>query len=137
VSFRQNQQPGQYFRESLTYEEKIGNQVSVCLKAFNENDSDFMHSAVDALLVMTPVRLYDEQFSGELLDLDETWEGEKRRKMKAWERRLAEAEGGCPDVIRKPSLQPDRSYWERKFVMLVNLFDRRGIGLKLEKTDSL
>lgn len=125
------------FKESLTYQDKIGNQISECLRAFNENNVDSMHASVDALLIMTPIRLYDQPFSEQLLTLDERWAAEIKLENRIYRKKKQAASGGCPDVLAKPSMQPDRVYWERKFVMLINLFDRRGIGLKLEKTETM
>lgn len=125
------------FRESLTYEDKMRDQITQCLKAFNENSLDFMHSSVDALLVMVPVRLYDEPFKEQLLKLDSDWKGELRARERKHRKQILACSGGCPDVLDSPPAQPDRLYWEKKLFMLINLFDRRGIGLKLEKTDSI
>ena len=135
-NFRPQQQFNQ-FRESLTYEEKIAGQVSRCLDAFNENNEDFMHSTIDALLTMIPTRLYDKDFAEELLALDGSWESEKQEAVKRYEKKRRAARGGCPDLVARPRMQPSREYWEKKFVILINLFDRAGIGLKMRTSETI
>lgn len=124
-------------RESLTYDEKVATQIGKCLDALNENNVEYMQASIRALTVMIPTALLDEQFKQQSLDLDDDWDVKKQEMKEAYEKELAECMDGCPDLVRPPILQPNREYWEELLQVCIDLFQRKGVGFKIELNDSI
>jgi len=122
-------------RESLTYDEKVASQISKCLDALNENNVDYMEATCRALLVMVPTALCDEQFVRELKVLDEEWEEKKAQML--WEHEQKAKTALCPDVMKKPRTRPNREYWEHLLQLCIDLFQRKGVGFKIQNEEPI
>ena len=122
-------------RESLTYDEKVASQISKCLDALNENNVDYMEATTRALIVMIPTALCDAQFMGELKKLDEEWKEKKAVMLVEYEIQMRGAL--CPDVVQKPRMRPQREYWEHLLQLCIDLFQRKGVGFKIQNEEPI
>ena len=94
-----------------------------------------MEATCRALIVMIPTALSDPQFITELKELDDQWKEKKEGMLFDHEIKMRAAL--CPDVLQKPRMRPGREYWEHLLQICIDLFQRKGIGFKIQNEEPI
>lgn len=94
-----------------------------------------MEATCRALIVMIPTALCDNQFVAELRKLDVEWQDKKVVLDIGYQKRMRTAL--CPDVVAKPRMRPGREYWEHLIQLCIDLFQRKGIGFKIQNEEPI
>ena len=125
------------FKQSLTFEDIVRQQITKCLQFKNDNDEIKYVSAVKGLVGLVTPKMSDETYLTQMNRLQTGWESKSLKIQTKYKRELVAARGGCPDLIQSPSDSPDREYWEDAFGNCLALFERRGLLMKFETIDPL
>jgi hypothetical protein len=120
------------FRQDLTYEQILREQVKVCLECYNYGDRDGLSRSVDALDSLITPRISDSQFREDMDALDDEWQEKTKTKEKDRKKALSKAGGGCPDLIPEVDGRPDMGHLRRKLYTILSLLERKHMGLDFE-----
>lgn len=136
MSWRQPQQP-QAFRETLSFQDVIRNQIQKCAEAFNVEDLKMESATVQNLRTMLSTPAFsDNQFDTDIQVLLESQEQERAQKLDEHKKRLRKAVG-CPDVVPPPNLMPGEDHWRQMYLCCLSLCERNGITMTPKRTDSV
>jgi hypothetical protein len=133
MAWRQQAQPfPQGFRQDITYEQILREQVKVCLDNFNDGDRDALERSLKALFALITPRIQDAEFRERVEDLDDEWKERMVQHEKERKKKLSAARNGCPDLVPKVSNRPDMNHLGRQLYAILSLLERKKMGLKLE-----
>lgn len=119
-----------FFRETLSYQEQLRDQIRVFRDYANEGYEDFMGYALDQLEIMLTPDILDAQFDNDKQRIDEELEDRHIESLaRNLERRKAAADG-AQGVIPGPFTGPDKQYLQAKFYAIVQLLQRKRLLLK-------
>jgi hypothetical protein len=130
LSFKNQGQPFQRFRESLTFEDIVKEQIKKCGEMMSQNDLQGSAAAVRVLVRLVTYKMNDQLFTEQMLELDEEWKGKMAEKNQEYQKRMKESSEGCPDLTEKPSELPGQDYWDDAFSICLDLFERRGLLMR-------
>ena len=137
MSFKRDAQQFSQFRQTLTFEDIVKQQISKCLLAMSDNNLEVSQAAIRGLVNLVTPKMSDMDYLDAMIALDEEWKDEQKVKAREFERKLRAARGGCPDLVAKPSALPGQQYWEDAFAICLALFERRGLLMKFSVEDPL
>ena len=127
----------QGFRQDITYEQIMRQQVITCLDCFNEGDRDGLERSLKALFALITPRVQDAEFREDVGDLDEEWKKAVSTKEAIRNKALKVAANGCPDLVPPVFKRPDLEHLGRQLYTVLSLLERRKMGLKLEVEESI
>jgi hypothetical protein len=125
------------FRQDITYEQIIKEQVKTCLDCYNSRDRDGMESALTALSALMTPKMRDAEFIEDVEALDAEWKKTVARREKIRRQQLRASDEGCPDLVPAVSQRPNLDHLARQFAVLLSLLERRKLALKPEVEDSV
>ena len=120
------------FREGLTYEMILREQVKVCLECFNAGDRDGLSRALAALFALITPRIQDSEFREDIDDLDDEWDRVIKVRERARRKQMIQARWGCPDLVPGVERKPSIEHLGRQLYTVLSLLERKKMGLKLE-----
>lgn len=124
-----------FFKDDLEYKNQIREQQAEVRKALNYGTKTDIANTVETyrLLVTDKMIPKDDKFNELISDLDQELNLFFEEKTKSYEAEASESL--CADVIDKPDKTKNtpRWYFESKFSILNNFFDRLGLGLEHER----
>lgn len=127
----------QGFRQDITYEQILREQVKECLDCYNVGDRAGLERSLKALFALITPRIQDAEFREDVADLDEEWKRALKVKELARHKKLREAANGCPDLVGPISSHPDLEHLGRQLYTVLSLLERKKMGLKLEVEESV
>ncbi len=127
----------QGFRQDITYEQILREQVKACLDCFNDGDRDGLERSLKALFALITPKMQDAEFREDVEDLDDEWKRALEVKELARRKQLMRAQGGCPDLIPGVQKHPDLDHLGRQLYTVLSLLERKKMGLKLEIEESV
>jgi len=133
-------QPGPWppgFRQDLTYEQILKEQVRVCEDLLSQGNRDGLERAILALSASLTPRMRDAQFTDDVEDLDEEWTSQVQVLEVARKRKLAASRNGCPDLVGRVNASPSLEHLAKQFAIILALLERKKMLLKLEVEESV
>jgi hypothetical protein len=127
----------QGFRQDLTYEQILREQVQVCLGCFNDGDRDGLERALKALFALLTPKVRDAEFREHVEDLDDEWKKKVREKEVARKVELEKSRNGCPDLVPMVQTHPDLNHLGRQLYEVLSLLERRKMGLRAVVEESI
>lgn len=130
MSYKPQQQQFSQFRQSLTFEDIVKQQISKCLEARNLGEERGYIDSVSGLVDLITPKMMDEIYIAKIRKLAETDNLKAEVLRKDYKKQLRACSGGCPDLVEPPSGVPDRQYWQDAFAICLALFERKGLLMK-------
>ena len=137
MAYKPPQQQFSQFRQTLTFEDIVKQQITKCLAAISFNDLQASQASIRGLINLVTPKMSDTTYLEEMQGLDDDWQDTLKLKEREFKKKLRAAAGGCPDLVDKPSIMPDQQYWEDAFSICLALFERRGLLMKFAYEDPL
>jgi hypothetical protein len=127
----------QGFRQDITYEQIIKEQIKVCLDALNSRDQALAEDSIKALSALITPRMQDDEFIQDVETLDAEWVKSVVVREAARRKRLAAARNGCPDLVAPISRRPDMNHLTKQLAVIIALLERKKMLLRLEVEESI
>lgn len=127
----------QGFRQDITYEQIVREQVKVCLEALNNRERDMAEDSIKALSALLTPRMRDAEFIDDVEELDHEWVKVVAVKEVARRKALVGARNGCPDLVGPVSRRPDINHLVKQLAVIIALLERKKMLLRLEVEESV
>jgi hypothetical protein len=127
----------QGFRQDLTYEQILREQVRVCLDNFNIGDRDGLERSLKALFALITPRIQDAEFRETIAALDEEWTKAIAEKELVRKKKVHQLRNGAPDLVPPVDKKPDMNHLGRQLYTVLSLLERKKLGLRAEVEESV